>query len=141
MSTKPNKKKKDGVMFPSLMSMLGIGGSTKGLLADVTGTSGMGGVVGSLKNMGKKKEGADSEIQRFSDPKALREQREKVRNAYNPFSNRNGLLISGFPRASGSGNMTEEEFAKGAAQIMQIQNPLERELRKIRLLKQWNFGV
>jgi len=128
-------------MFPSLMSMLGIGGSTKGLLADVTGTSGMGGVVGSLKNMGKKKEGADSEIQRFSDPKALREQREKVRNAYNPFSNRNGLLISGFPRASGSGDMTEEEFAKGAAQIMQIQNPLERELRKIRLLKQWNFGV
>ena len=141
MSTKPNKKKKDGVMFPSLMSMLGIGGSTKGLLADVTGTSGMGGVVGSLKNMGKNKEGQESDIQRFSDPKSMKEQREKVRNAYNPFSNRNGLLISGFPRASGSGDMTEEEFAKGAAQIMQIQNPLERELRKIRLLKQWKFGV
>ena len=135
------EKKKEGVMFPSLMSMLGIGGSTKGLLADVTGTSGMGGVVGSLKNMGKKKEGEDAKIQRFSDPKALKEQRAKVRNSYNPFSNRNGLLISGFPRASGSGEMTEEEFAKGAAQIMQIRNPLERELRKIRLLKQWNFGV
>ena len=135
------EKKKEGVMFPSLMSMLGIGGSTKGLLADVTGTSGMGGVVGSLKNMGKKKEGEDSEIQRFSDPKALKKQREQVRNSYNPFSNRNGLLISGFPRASGSGDMTEEEFAKASAQIMQIRNPLERELRKIRLLKQWNFGV
>ena len=135
------EKKKEGVMFPSLMSMLGIGGSTKGLLGDVTGTSGMGGVVGSLKNMGKKKEREDSEIQRFSDPKALKEQRAKVRNSYNPLSSRNGLLISGFPRASGSGDMTEEEFAKGAAQIMQIQNPLERELRKIRLLKQWNFGV
>ena len=128
-------------MFPSLMSMLGIGGSTKGLLADVTGTSGMGGVVGSLKNMGKKrKEGEDAEIQRFADPKVLKQQREKVRNAYMP-SSRSGLLISGFPRASGSGEMTEEEFAKGAAQIMQIRNPLERELRKIRLLKQWNFGV
>ena len=136
------EKKKEGVMFPSLMSMLGIGGSTKGLLADVTGTSGMGGVVGSLYNMGKKKkEGEDAEIQRFADPKVLKQQREKVRNSYNPFSNRNGLLISGFPRASGSGEMTEEEFAKGAAQIMQIRNPLERELRKIRLLKQWNFGV
>ena len=128
-------------MFPSLMSMLGIGGSTKGLLADVTGTSGMGGVVGSLKNMGKKrKEGEDAEIQRFADPKVLKQQREKVRNAYMP-SSRSGLLISGFPRASGSGEMTEEEFAKGAAQIMEIRNPLERELRKIRLLKQWNFGV
>ena len=135
------EKKKEGVMFPSLMSMLGIGGSTKGLLADVTGTSGMGGVVGSLKNMGKKrKEGEDAEIQRFADPKVLKEQRAKVRNAYMP-SSRSGLLISGFPRASGSGEMTEEEFAKGAAQIMQIRNPLERELRKIRLLKQWNFGV
>tara|TARA_B100000287_G_scaffold112938_1_gene105209 strand:+ start:1580 stop:1996 length:417 start_codon:yes stop_codon:yes gene_type:complete len=135
------EKKKEGVMFPSLMSMLGIGGSTKGLLGDVTGTSGMGGVVGSLKDMGKKKEGKDSEIQRFSDPKVLKEQRERVRNSYNPFSSRNGLLISGFPRASGSGDMTEKEFAEGARQIMQIQNPLERELRKIRLLKQWNFGV
>ena len=134
------EKKKEGVMFPSLMSMLGIGGSTKGLLGDVTGTSGMGGVVGSLKNMGKKKEGEDAEIQRFSDPKALKKQRADVRNAYMP-SSRSGLLIAGFPRASGSGDMTEEEFAKGAAQIMQIQNPLERELRKIRLLKQWNFGV
>ena len=134
------EKKKEGVMFPSLMSMLGIGGSTSGLLADVTGTSGMGGVVGSLKNMGKKKEGEDAEIQRFSDPKVLKEQRAKVRNAYMP-SSRSGLMISGFPRASGSGEMTEEEFAKGAAQIMQIRNPLERELRKIRLLKQWNFGV
>ena len=134
------EKKKEGVMFPSLMSMLGIGGSTKGLLADVTGTSGMGGVVGSLKNMGKKKEGEDSEIQRFSDPKALKKQREQVRNAYMP-SFRSGLMISKFPRASGSGEMTDEEFARGAAQIMQIQNPLERELRKIRLLKQWNFGV
>ena len=135
------EKKKEGVMFPSLMSMLGIGGSTKGLLADVTGTSGMGGVVGSLKNMGKKrKEGEDAEIQRFADPKVLKQQREKVRNAYMP-SSRSGLLISGFPRASGSGEMTEEEFAKGAAQIMEIRNPLERELRKIRLLKQWNFGV
>ena len=134
------EKKKEGVMFPSLMSMLGIGGSTKGLLADVTGTSGMGGVVGSLKNMGKKKEGEDAEIQRFADPKVLKEQRAKVRNAYMP-SSRSGLLISGFPRASGSGEMTEEEFAKGAAQIMEIRNPLERELRKIRLLKQWNFGV
>ena len=136
------EKKKEGVMFPSLMSMLGIGGSTKGLLADVTGTSGMGGVVGSLKNMGKKREEEeDKKIQRFSDPKVLKEQRERVRNAYNPFSSRNGLMIAGFPRASGSGEMTEEEFAKGAAQIMQIRNPLERELRKIRLLKQWNFGV
>ena len=36
--------------------MLGIGGSTKGLLGDVTGTSGMGGVLGSLNNMGKKRE-------------------------------------------------------------------------------------
>ena len=134
------EKKKEGVMFPSLMSMLGIGGSTSGLLADVTGTSGMGGVVGSLKNMGKKKEGEDAEIQRFSDPKALKEQRAKVRNTYMP-SSRSGLMISGFPRASGSGEMTEEEFAKGAAQIMQIRNPLERELRKIRLLKQWKFGV
>ena len=135
------EKKKEGVMFPSLMSMLGIGGSTKGLLADVTGTSGMGGVVGSLKNMGKKKEGEeDKKIQRFSDPKALKEQREKVRNSYMP-SFRSGLMISGFPRASGSGEMTEAEFARGAAQIMQIRNPLERELRKIRLLKQWNFGV
>ena len=134
------EKKKEGVMFPSLMSMLGIGGSTSGLLADVTGTSGMGGVIGSLKNMGKKKEGEDAEIQRFSDPKVLKEQRAKVRNAYMP-SSRSGLMISGFPRASGSGEMTEEEFAKGAAQIMQIRNPLERELRKIRLLKQWNFGV
>ena len=135
------EKKKEGVMFPSLMSMLGIGGSTKGLLADVTGTSGMGGVVGSLKNIGKKrKEGEDAEIQRFADPKVLKQQREKVRNAYMP-SSRSGLLISGFPRASGSGEMTEEEFAKGAAQIMEIRNPLERELRKIRLLKQWNFGV
>ena len=136
------EKKKEGVMFPSLMSMLGIGGSTKGLLGDVTGTSGMGGVVGSLKNMGKKKtEEEDKKIQRFSNPKVLKEQRERVRNAYNPFSSRNGLLISGFPRASGSGDMTEKEFAEGARQIMQIQNPLERELRKIRLLKQWNFGV
>ena len=134
------EKKKEGVMFPSLMSMLGIGGSTSGLLADVTGTSGMGGVVGSLKNMGKKKEGEDAEIQRFSDPKVLKEQRAKVRNAYMP-SSRSGLMISAFPRASGSGEMTEEEFAKGAAQIMEIRNPLERELRKIRLLKQWNFGV
>tara|TARA_Y100000401_G_scaffold91676_1_gene77458 strand:+ start:180 stop:599 length:420 start_codon:yes stop_codon:yes gene_type:complete len=136
------EKKKEGVMFPSLMSMLGIGGSTKGLLADVTGTSGMGGVVGSLYNMGKKKkkEGEDAQIQRFSDPKVLKEQRAKVRNAYMP-SSRSGLMIAGFPRASGSGDMTEEEFAKGAAQIMQIRNPLERELRKIRLLKQWNFGV
>tara|TARA_B100001029_G_C15060787_1_gene458287 strand:+ start:3437 stop:3850 length:414 start_codon:yes stop_codon:yes gene_type:complete len=134
------EKKKEGVMFPSLMSMLGIGGSTKGLLADVTGTSGMGGVVGSLKNMGKKKEGEDSEIQRFSDPKALKKQREKVRNAYMP-SFRSGLMISKFPRASGSGEMTDEEFARGAAQIMQIRNPLERELRKIRLFKQYNFGV
>ena len=134
------EKKKEGVMFPSLMSMLGIGGSTKGLLADVTGTSGMGGVVGSLKNMGKKKEGEDSEIQRFSDPKALKKQREQVRNAYMP-SFRSGLMISKFPRASGSGEMTDEEFARGAAQIMQIRNPLERELRKIRLLKQYNFGV
>ena len=101
----------------------------------------MGGVVGSLYNMGKKKkEGEDAEIQRFSDPKALKEQRAKVRNAYMP-SSRSGLMIAGFPRASGSGEMTEEEFAKGAAQIMQIRNPLERELRKIRLLKQWNFGV
>ena len=134
------EKKKEGVMFPSLMSMLGIGGSTKGLLGDVTGTSGMGGVIGSLKNMGKKREGEDTEIQRFADPKVLKEQRAKVRNAYMP-SSRSGLMIAGFPRASGSGEMTEEEFAKGAAQIMQIQNPLERELRKIRLLKQWNFGV
>ena len=134
------EKKKEGVMFPSLMSMLGIGGSTKGLLADVTGTSGMGGVVGSLKNMGKKKEGEDSEIQRFSDPKALKKQREQVRNAYMP-SFRSGLMISKFPRASGSGEMTDEEFARGAAQIMQIRNPLERELRKIRLFKQYNFGV
>ena len=135
------EKKKEGVMFPSLMSMLGIGGSTKGLLADVTGTSGMGGVVGSLKNMGKKKEGEeDKKIQRFSDPKALKEQREKVRNSYMP-SFRSGLMISGFPRASGSGEMTDEEFARGAAQIMQIRNPLERELRKIRLFKQYNFGV
>lgn len=134
------EKKKEGVMFPSLMSMLGIGGSTKGLLADVTGTSGMGGVVGSLKNMGKKKEGEDSEIQRFSNPKVLKEQREKVRNSYMP-SFRSGLMISGFPRASGSGEMTDAEFARGAAQIMQIRNPLERELRKIRLLKQYNFGV
>ena len=134
------EKKKEGVMFPSLMSMLGIGGSTKGLLADVTGTSGMGGVVGSLKNMGKRKEGEDAEIQKFSDPKALKEQREKVRNSYMP-SFRSGLMISGFPRASGSGEMTEAEFARGAAQIMQIRNPLERELRKIRLLKQYNFGV
>ena len=136
------EKKKEGVMFPSLMSMLGIGGSTKGLLADVTGTSGMGGVVGSLYNMGKKKkkEGEDAEIQSFADPKVLKQQREKVRNAYMP-SFRSGLMISKFPRASGSGEMTEEEFAKGAAQIMQIRNPLERELRKIRLLKQWNFGV
>ena len=135
------EKKKEGVMFPSLMSMLGIGGSTKGLLADVTGTSGMGGVIGSLKNMGKKKEGEDSEIQRFSDPKALKQQREKVRNSYMPPSFRSGLMISGFPRASGSGEMTDAEFARGAAQIMQIRNPLERELRKIRLLKQYNFGV
>ena len=134
------EKKKEGVMFPSLMSMLGIGGSTKGLLADVTGTSGMGGVVGSLKNMGKRKEGEDAEIQKFSDPKALKEQREKVRNSYMP-SFRSGLMISAFPRASGSGEMTEAEFARGAAQIMQIRNPLERELRKIRLLKQYNFGV
>ena len=134
------EKKKEGVMFPSLMSMLGIGGSTKGLLADVTGTSGMGGVVGSLKNMGKRKEGEDAEIQKFSDPKALKEQREKVRNSYMP-SFRSGLMISGFPRASGSGEMTEAEFARGAAQIMQIRNPLERELRKIRLFKQYNFGV
>ena len=134
------EKKKEGVMFPSLMSMLGIGGSTKGLLGDVTGTSGMGGVVGSLKNMGKKREGEDTEIQRFADPKVLKEQRAKVRNAYMP-SSRSPLMIAGFPRASGSGDMTEEEFAKGAAQIMQIRNPLERELRKIRLLKQWNFGV
>ena len=136
------EKKKEGVMFPSLMSMLGIGGSTKGLLADVTGTSGMGGVVGSLYNMGKKKkkEGEDAEIQRLADPKVLKQQREKELNAYMP-SSRSGLLISGFPRASGSGEMTEEEFAKGAAQIMEIRNPLERELRKIRLLKQWNFGV
>ena len=135
------EKKKEGVMFPSLMSMLGIGGSTSGLLADVTGTSGMGGVVGSLKNMGKKKkEGEDSEIQRFSDPKALKKQREQVRNAYMP-SFRSGLMISKFPRASGSGEMTDEEFARGAAQIMQIRNPLERELRKIRLFKQYNFGV
>ena len=135
------EKKKEGVMFPSLMSMLGIGGSTKGLLADITGTSGMGGVVGSLKNMRKKKkEGEDSEIQRFSDPKALKKQREQVRNAYMP-SFRSGLMISKFPRASGSGEMTDEEFARGAAQIMQIRNPLERELRKIRLFKQYNFGV
>ena len=135
------EKKKEGVMFPSLMSMLGIGGSTSGLLADVTGTSGMGGVVGSLKNMGKKKkEGEDSEIQRFSDPKALKKQREQVRNAYMP-SFRSGLMISKFPRASGSGEMTDAEFARGAAQIMQIRNPLERELRKIRLFKQYNFGV
>ena len=136
------QKKKEGVMFPSLMSMLGIGGSTKGLLADVTGTSGMGGVVGSLKNMGKKQgEEEDKKIQRFSDPKALKQQREKVRNSYMPPSFRSGLLISGFPRASGSGEMTDAEFARGAAQIMQIRNPLERELRKIRLLKQYNFGV
>ena len=58
------------------MSMLGIGGSTKGLLGDVTGTSGMGGVLGSLKNMGKKR-GEDTEIQRFADPKVLKEQRAK----------------------------------------------------------------
>tara|TARA_B100000427_G_C15001298_1_gene374125 strand:- start:33 stop:317 length:285 start_codon:yes stop_codon:yes gene_type:complete len=93
----------------------------------------------STKSNKNKKEGA--EIRRFSSPKSLKEQREKTRNSYNPFSSRNALLISGFPRASGSGEMTEEEFARGAAQIMQIQNPLERELRKIRLLKQWNFGV
>ena len=91
------KKEKEGVMFPSLMSMLGIGGSTKGLVGDVTGTSGMGGVVGSLYNMGKKKkEGEDAEIQRFSDPKALQKQREQVRKSYMP-SSRSGLMIAGFP--------------------------------------------
>ena len=63
------EKKKEGVMFPSLMSMLGIGGSTKGLLGDVTGTSGMGGVLGSLKNNGQEER---ERILRYRDSLTLK---------------------------------------------------------------------
>ena len=54
---------------------------------------------------------------------------------------RNDLKIAGFPRASGSGDMTELEWIRAVQQINQISNPLEKELRMIRLMKQWNFGV
>ena len=61
-------KSKDNVLFPSLMSQLGIGGSTSGLLSDLTGgkAGSLGGVVPSLLNMGQKSEKKDTEVKKFS---------------------------------------------------------------------------
>ena len=73
------KAKEEKVLFPSLMSKLGIGGTTSGLLSDVTGGGGMGGVVSSLLNMGKKQESKkEAEIQRFSDPAKLIKKRRNL---------------------------------------------------------------
>ena len=73
------KAKEEKVLFPSLMSKLGIGGTTSGLLSDVTGSDGMSGVVPSLLNIGKKQESKkDAEIQRFSDPAKLIKKRRNL---------------------------------------------------------------
>ena len=56
------KAKEEKVLFPSLMSKLGIGGTTSGLL-----------------NIGKKQESKkDAEIQRFSDPAKLINKRRNL---------------------------------------------------------------
>ena len=73
------KAKEEKVLFPSLMSKLGIGGTTSGLLSDVTGGGGMGGVVPSLLNMGNNQEPKkEAEIQRFSDPAKLIKKRRNL---------------------------------------------------------------
>ena len=73
------KAKEKEVLFPSLMSKLGIGGTTSGLLSDVTGGGGMGGVVPSLLNMGNNQEPKkEAEIQRFSDPAKLIKKRRNL---------------------------------------------------------------
>lgn len=79
------KAKEEKVLFPSLMSKLGIGGTTSGLLSDITGSDGMSGVVPSLLNMGKKQEpDKEAEIQRFSDPaKLIKKRRNLLINSQN----------------------------------------------------------
>ena len=79
------KAKEEKVLFPSLMSKLGIGGTTSGLLSDITGSDGMSGVVPSLLNMGKKQEPKkEAEIQRFSDPaKLIKKRRNLLINSQN----------------------------------------------------------
>ena len=73
------KAKEEKVLFPSLMSKLGIGGTTSGLLSDLTGSDGMSGVVPSLLNMGKNQEPKkEAEIQRFSDPAKLINKRRNL---------------------------------------------------------------
>ena len=73
------KAKEEKVLFPSLMSKLGIGGTTSGLLSDITGSDGMSGVVPSLLNMGKNQEPKkEAEIQRFSDPAKLINKRRNL---------------------------------------------------------------
>ena len=73
------KAKEEKVLFPSLMSKLGIGGTTSGLLSDLTGSDGMSGVVPSLLNMGSRQESKkDAEIQRFSDPAKLIKKRRNL---------------------------------------------------------------
>ena len=73
------KAKEEKVLFPSLMSKLGIGGTTSGLLSDVTGGGGMGGVIPSLLNMGENQEPKkEAEIQRFSDPATLIKKRQNL---------------------------------------------------------------
>ena len=73
------KAKEEKVLFPSLMSKLGIGGTTSGLLSDITGSDGMSGVVPSLLNMGKDQEPKkEAEIQRFSDPAKLIKKRRNL---------------------------------------------------------------
>ena len=64
------KAKEKKVLFPSLMSKLGIGGSTSGLLSDITGGDGMSGVIPSLLNMGKT-QGSEKEadIQQYKGKK------------------------------------------------------------------------
>ena len=91
-------KSKDKPLFPSLMSALGIGGSTSGLLSDVTGgkLGGMRGVLGGLINKPATSPDKETEIQRFSNPMKLKnERRDRLRIA--------GPLVAGSPQLGGTG--------------------------------------
>ena len=160
------KAKEEKVMFPSLMSMLGIGGSTKGLVGDLTKTSGMG-VIPSLKQMGKKDVAMepDSSIMRYVTEKGFF--LDGQGNAYSQtggrFSNkveydldvhglpvplannkgsRKGLSIASFLRPSGSGALTNREFLD-ALKIINSTSPNEfiRNQRENILIQQSRFGV
>ena len=93
---------KDNPLFPSLMSRLGIGGSTSGLLSDLTGgkLGGMSGVLGGLMGLQINKPATspdkETEIQRFSDPMKLKDdRRDRLRIA--------GPLVAGSPQLGGTG--------------------------------------